>query len=174
MWAHHLWRQEMTFRTFTAATIRHAAGCTRQSAETLATWCGMATNPDAHADTRALARERAQFADYLDELARDAEPNEVVTVATRRDHNGWTNYETWMVKLWLDNDAASYATAHALPLLYSLDTGALAAQLKSLAEDLTLGDGAASLATDLINSALAEVNWQEIARHIDEEARDNG
>ena len=23
-------------------------------------------------------------------------------------YNGWTNYETWLVSLWADNDEASY------------------------------------------------------------------
>jgi len=23
---------------------------------------------------------------------------------TTKEYNGWTNYETWLVKLWIDND----------------------------------------------------------------------
>lgn len=25
-----------------------------------------------------------------------------------KGYNGWTNYETWCVSLWLDNDSGSY------------------------------------------------------------------
>jgi hypothetical protein len=25
-----------------------------------------------------------------------------------KTYNGWTNYETWLVKLWIDNDEGSY------------------------------------------------------------------
>ncbi len=29
---------------------------------------------------------------------------------TKEDrYNGWTNYETWAVSLWIDNDHATYA-----------------------------------------------------------------
>ena len=27
---------------------------------------------------------------------------------THKDYNGWTNYETWNVKLWMDNDESTY------------------------------------------------------------------
>ena len=28
-----------------------------------------------------------------------------------QDYNGWTNYETWNVALWMDNDETEYAWA---------------------------------------------------------------
>lgn len=28
---------------------------------------------------------------------------------THKEYNGWTNYETWLVKLWMDNEQGSYS-----------------------------------------------------------------
>ena len=28
-------------------------------------------------------------------------------------YNGWTNYQTWNVKRWMDNDGSDYATEEA-------------------------------------------------------------
>ena len=27
---------------------------------------------------------------------------------TKKEYNGWHNYETWLVKLWIDNEEGSY------------------------------------------------------------------
>ena len=91
--------------------------------------------------------------------------------------NGWTNYETWAVKLWLDNDDGAYrhwrfvATecmeeAEAGAVLTKTETAAyaLAALLKEEHETAMaqiLGDGA-SVFHDLLGAALSEVNWAEI------------
>ena len=32
-------------------------------------------------------------------------------IPERTDYNGWTNYETWNVALWLQNDEAMYTVA---------------------------------------------------------------
>jgi len=32
-------------------------------------------------------------------------------IEERTDYNGWTNYETWNVALWLQNDEAMYTVA---------------------------------------------------------------
>lgn len=33
-------------------------------------------------------------------------------IPERTDYNGWANYETWNVALWLQNDYAMYKIAH--------------------------------------------------------------
>lgn len=30
-----------------------------------------------------------------------------------KTYNGWTNYETWLVNLWIQNDQALHAALHA-------------------------------------------------------------
>jgi len=44
------------------------------------------------------------------------EPNE-------NTYNGWTNYETWVTALWLDNDQASYAYWRAVACECRRDAG---------------------------------------------------
>ena len=91
-------------------------------------------------------------------------------------YNGWTNYETWVVKLWMDNDPGDYA--------YWLDEAAevfndrdpdnpddvgdshiLADALRDKhLEQCPIAD--ASVFADLIGAAMSEVNWHEIADHM--------
>lgn len=88
------------------------------------------------------------------------------------EYNGWSSYETWLVNLWLGNERGSYEywrdyTADALER-HQRDVDAsvldIATHLKdefetSVPEDLH------GMWGDLIRSALAKVNWFEIARH---------
>jgi len=96
-------------------------------------------------------------------------------------YNGWANYETWAVDLWLSNDAGSYtywqeqamtslehATGERDGAIYNLAT-MLADEMESGAclalgsEDDTLP---ATLFADLITAALGAVDWREIAEHL--------
>lgn len=88
-------------------------------------------------------------------------------------YNGWTNYETWAVNLWLDNDQGSYEYWHEIAQEYfegaNYDTESaawnMADMLKQSHEDMNpLGDQASAY-SDLLGAALSEVNWHEIARH---------
>ena len=97
-------------------------------------------------------------------------------------YNGWTNYETWAVKLWADNGESSYrcwgeaaqeAYNEATPGEYEWQTRdqqaiyALSKRLQddyeALAEELT---GEAGVFSDLISAALSKVNWSEIAKSL--------
>lgn len=95
------------------------------------------------------------------------------------EYNGWHNYETWAVNLWLSNeqtssqywsDAAREAIKQApkddrVPKIWTADEAArfnLADQLKSELEDMA-PDLGATLWADLLNAAMSEVNWAEIA-----------
>ena len=96
-----------------------------------------------------------------------------------RRYNGWTNYETWLCALWLDNEQCDYrywtgvaqsnydlATASKIFTREEHATTELAALLKShheeSADHLT---GITGFWADLIGAALSEVNWREIAEH---------
>lgn len=94
-------------------------------------------------------------------------------------YNGWTNYPTWAVKLWLDNAEPAYRywteTAHKLreagpqPIAGTSLTreprGILADRLKEAIED-SLPDLGASMASDLLGYAIGTVNWYEIAENL--------
>lgn len=81
-------------------------------------------------------------------------------------YNGWTNYETWVTALWIDNEEWSYRDNRYLAEEYGLeglDNGSLAEAIKNWVDEIMIPEIPASLATDLIGAALSEVNWQEIA-----------
>lgn len=95
-------------------------------------------------------------------------------------YNGWTNYETWLVKLWQDNEQGDqeYWRNQAEECVKA-DGRQEAVQtlanimLEYYQDDYYDNHGEASgLYTDLINSALRTVNWREIAEHWVNEAAD--
>jgi hypothetical protein len=106
-------------------------------------------------------------------------------------YNGWANYETWNVKLWMDNDEGSYnhyleaaqaayddAEPSTINTRDQAAAYALAATLKDeyeeAADALLPEHLKASVWSDLIGAALSEVDWQEIAEYmvaeVDEES----
>ena len=80
-------------------------------------------------------------------------------------YNGWTNYETWNVKCWMDNDEFSNAywkdVAHGLKDLANAERQ-LAEQLKEEHES-ALHDELTGWQADLLRGALSTVDWHEIA-----------
>ena len=99
-------------------------------------------------------------------------------------YNGWTNYETWAVNIWMDNDQGSqeYWREIAQDLVKSIledaEEGALLPTeqaayalgevIKEQHEDMLeeMNFPQAGPFTDLLNGALSEVNWYEIAQHL--------
>jgi hypothetical protein len=98
--------------------------------------------------------------------------------ATR--YNGWANYETWCVHLWLTNEEGSYrywreearrhrrearSCANVREGIWTVELAeraGLAEQMKSQLEEASpLVEP--SLFSDLLNAALSEVDWHEIA-----------
>ena len=87
-------------------------------------------------------------------------------------YNGWSNYETWNVKLWMDNEESSYRywneTANQLGRHCSdkdKAVGKLSTYLKDHYEEYK-PDLGASVWSDLLGAALSEVDWYEIAESL--------
>jgi len=79
-------------------------------------------------------------------------------------YNGWKNYETWLVALWIDNDgAADYWAERAAEIADTYDLAQeMEAYYTELAEQVIPSQG---MFADLFNSALREVCWYDIASH---------
>jgi hypothetical protein len=87
-------------------------------------------------------------------------------------YQGWQNYETWATALWIDNDYGSYQYCCELVEQVKEEhedneeqTDCLAVLLKNWIEEQNPLTDSASLFTDLLNSALSEVDWREIAEN---------
>lgn len=77
----------------------------------------------------------------------------------RREYNGWTNYETWLVNMWYGDIFADMA-----------DHGenVTADYIQSFVEEMLESDGALpqyGFAADIMNAALREVDWDDLAEH---------
>ncbi len=86
----------------------------------------------------------------------------------RKTYNGWTNYETWLVSLWTDGDW--YITE--LAATSEDHKGEASQALKEYVQEtyLNKADNKATLASDLLNTAMSEVNWYEIMESRKEES----
>jgi hypothetical protein len=96
-------------------------------------------------------------------------------------HAGWSNYETWATNLWLTNDQATYNLCRAFASESRREAAAAEQVTKRIwtvreATTFRLADllrrhvqaqnpiaAQASVYADLLNAALSEVNWTEIA-----------
>ncbi|SRR5258706_14736974 len=105
-------------------------------------------------------------------------------MASDKTYNGWTNYETWVVNLWLDNEEGtqSYWAERAEEVFRTSDADQyntkteravsdLADELKREHEENT--PDVSGVFADLLNAALSEVDWYEIAKNMVDSAKEN-
>lgn len=88
-------------------------------------------------------------------------------------YNGWTNYETWVVNLWLDNDGADFSEEATELVQEAIDddesdpkdsaVSALAARIESMVDEFA--PTLSGMFADLLGAALQAVNYREIAQH---------
>ena len=99
------------------------------------------------------------------DVEQDMEENEM-SVA-QKDYQGWKNYESWAVALWLDNDEGSQGTVYemAQSAIADGEEQRLADEIKNYIEDQNPLEGQNSMFSDLLNSALENVDWRELAQH---------
>ena len=81
------------------------------------------------------------------------------------EYNGYSNYQTWNVALWLDNNEVSYYVVR--EMADGLEkTSQLADWIKDFVEEQNPVADQASMFTDLMGHALANVDWIEIAEAV--------
>jgi len=83
-----------------------------------------------------------------------------------KGYNGWANYETWAVKLWLDNDEGLYNMQREMAEAVNRDKYELARAVKDFIEENNPLADTADLYTDLLNAAIGEADYYEIAEAI--------
>ncbi len=89
---------------------------------------------------------------------------------TKNKYNGWTNYETWSYKLWLDND---YNTYNSIVELAKEHENAY--DLSCALSDLAITNAPeihSGFYSDVMYSSIKEVNFLEIAESYLEEVRE--
>ncbi len=89
-------------------------------------------------------------------------------------YNGWTNYETWAVNLWITNDeeAYNYWLSRAHEIEAEVEPTQVLTKEQSVCYELATAlegehkDGMPQIEgvyVDLLNAALSEINWLELA-----------
>lgn len=85
------------------------------------------------------------------------------------EYNGWPNYETWVVNLWLENDQGTYNMVRdQARIILRSDSDLspefrLAEWLKDLIEQNAPWPEPAGMYSDLLSAALSSVDWRVIA-----------
>ena len=74
--------------------------------------------------------------------------------------NGWKNKETWLVNLWLCDSLALDKDA-----LVNITPEYIKALVVEMVEQVTWGSDHENLIIDLLNSALGEIDYRELAAH---------
>jgi hypothetical protein len=74
--------------------------------------------------------------------------------------NGWKNKETWLVNLWLGDTLALDKDA-----LVNITPEYIEALVVEMVEQVTWGSDHENLIIDLLNSALGEIDYSELAAH---------
>lgn len=105
-----------------------------------------------------------------------------------KSYNGWSSYETWAVKLWMDNDEGSHNfwrelseeswKQAAFPANQAFRGSTQEESAVHILAERLKADHEESLpelngfAADLLNAAMSEVDWREIAESLIADAKE--
>ena len=104
-----------------------------------------------------------QAVPVIKEASKKINSDKIVELKKKADYNGWKNYETWLVALWIDNDQGLQEYAYELAKTEK-NPMILGESLKSYLEEMQPELGA-NLWADLLTAALGAVDWREVGQH---------
>lgn len=131
-------------------------------------------NPFGETSLKNKKEERATYMPY--KSITKVQENKLTSRSVKKnfteDYNGWTNYETWNVALWLDNDGYSDELSQTVAHMDLYEAGQT---IKSIFEETYMSDAPTTgPLADILNAAMSNVNWREIVEHYQEDARVQG
>ena len=95
---------------------------------------------------------------------------EVNELSFKETYNGWTNYETWCLNIWIDND--QYLNERKAELVREVtlhyddkQVYELSLLLESMVEELKDNALEVGLLSDLLGGAIGKINFYELAEH---------
>lgn len=93
---------------------------------------------------------------------------------TNSTYCGWANYETWLVKLWIDNDQGVYELVNdwansILKTNEDPEIHLMEVLRKWVEEESSEYTPAFGLCSDLLNAAIQSVDWYDLAQSYLEE-----
>jgi hypothetical protein len=113
------------------------------------------------------------------QAGRSITQQEGITIMNKKEYNGWTNYETWLVNVWLENDThvANYNVSLAHDSISEYEQGNEKCDWfhyeDIFKEDLQeLLEGMHGMTHDLLSAAISEVDTRAIAKHWIQKGRD--
>ena len=79
-------------------------------------------------------------------------------------HNGWANYETWLVNAWLTNDGPEVEAQLEMIAQTAPPYRSAAERLHEYVDEWILPEMSNGLGADLIRGGLSKVDWMEIVQ----------
>lgn len=102
-----------------------------------------------------------------DELINDPDIIAIWLDTTDETYNGWTNYATWLIALWLDNDERLYHGIRDVKAAFDCLPGSLVHSWVLCKATKICPGLKEDISSHNIN--LNDVNWDEIARSINDD-----
>jgi hypothetical protein len=82
------------------------------------------------------------------------------TAPGEKTMNGWTNYETWLSSLWIQNDEGFYNEARRY---------ARRGKLQEFITEFLIGSASHGFAIDMMSAAIERLDWKELQGIFEEE-----
>ena len=116
-----------------------------------------------------INKDNAIYNNFKQEIIKD--------IKEQNQYNGWSNYPTWMFKLWIDNDQYLYDSIYNyikqnINKRFVISISIV--HLKTIAEEMTenqYSNYEGSFKNDLLGYTLNQINYNEVATAIIEDIK---